>query len=216
MKHLPEATAVEGIAGSPITEGALTIAAALAGGLVAPLLPVLAKSLASERQRKRIESFLTHASTMLSAHEGQLRSLSDAQYKLVNESILAAFQTTQAEKLDLLQRAVGNALSMAEIEPMEAIALSRTVRDISVEEAEFLVRNFQYEYVHVTNSAPSENDPKTLYIHPGSREELLIGGLVSLGLLTTGQPTLGQLLRFSRLVPKLIVLFKGKGGGCDA
>lgn len=211
MKPLPPATALEKFAGNTGLEAALTVMAAVAGGPLAPLLPVLTKSLACERQRARVEAHLVELSHMLNAHEERLRELSDAQYKLINESILAVLQTTEQQKLALLKSVVRNALEMTDVDPMESIALSRILRDISVEEALFVVRNFGCERVYITSSEqPGRNDSKTCYVRPGSRDEMVVSGLVSLGLLTTGEPTLGQLLRWSTLVAKFIVLVQDR------
>src|SRR5256885_1203182 len=89
---------VEKVAGNLATEAALTVVAALAGGPLAPLLPVLAKSLAASRQQQRVQQALVDVRQTLEAHEAQIRDLTDEQYKLLNESVLAILNTTQAEK----------------------------------------------------------------------------------------------------------------------
>lgn len=207
MQAPPERTKIEKIAGSLPVEAAATMVAAIVGGPLAPLLPVLAKSLASERQRLRIESYLVEISRVLENHEESLRKLSDPQFKLINEAILAGFHTTQAEKLTLLRRAVRRSLALRDIEFQEAVILSRILRDISVEEAMFVVNNSSYRGVYIADPRDPGEDG-ILRVRPNSTDESLVSGLLSLGVLTPGQPTLGQILGFSRIVPKLISLLK--------
>lgn len=207
MRALPPSTAVERIAGSLPVEATATVVAALAGGLLAPILPVLAKSLASERQKKRVESYLDSVSQVLEQHEAALIDLTDAQYNLINEAILASLHTTQSEKLKILRNVVRNSLHLDGIQPQEAILLSRIIRDISAEEVLFVVRNFAYDSVQVAREG-TRSDDKTLIVYPDTLEALIVSGLLSLGVLTPGLPTLGQSLCFSRIVAKLIVLLK--------
>lgn len=207
MKAPPTPSQFEKVAGSLPIEAVATVVAALAGGPLAAMLPVLAKSLASERQRVRVEKHLADVSLMLQCHQEALRNLSDAQYKLINEAVLAALQTTQSEKLEILRNAVRRSLDLQDVEPQEAISLSRIIRDISAEEAMFVINNFSYKGVQI--AAPgSHGEDGILLVRSGSRDELLVSGLVSLGVLTAGQPTLGQILGFSPITAKLIVLLK--------
>ncbi len=98
MTQLKPPTALERISGNVATESALTVVAALVGGPLAPLLPVLAKSLASERQKARLELAFMDINAALEEHGEQIRDLSDEQYKIINEAVLALLQTTQMGK----------------------------------------------------------------------------------------------------------------------
>lgn len=205
MKKLREASGVEKTAGSITVEGVATVIAAVAGGPLAALLPVLSNSLAGERLRRRIEAHLTEMSRELEAQQEAIRNLTDAQYKLINEAVLAFLQTTQAEKLEILRTVVRRSLVAHDVEPQEAIMLSRIIRDITAEEATFVIDHFSYRYVLISDqSVPPAAD--TLYVQPGSPDELIVAGLASLGVLSVGQPTYGQALRFSKITGKLIVL----------
>ncbi|NMG29352.1 hypothetical protein [Aromatoleum evansii] len=205
MKKLPGPTRLEKTAGSLPVEGVATIIAAIAGGPLAALLPVLSNSLAGERLRRRIEAHLTEVSRELQEQREALRNLSDAQYKLLNEAVLAFLQTTQAEKLEILRTVVRRSLVAHDVEPQEAIMLSRIIRDITAEEAQFVVEHFSNRFVLISDqSVPPAAE--TLYVQPGSRDELIVAGLASLGVLSVGQPTYGQALRFSQITGKLIVL----------
>lgn len=209
MPSLPPATNVERVAGSVATEGVLTIVGALAGGPLAALLPVLGKSLAAERQKARVEAALGEIDQLLREHEQALLSFSDAQYKLINEAILALLHTTAQEKMAYLKRVVQNAISMTAMDAQEAIVLSRVVRDISADEAKFLCANFGYERVQVASGDP-EHKMRVLNVKPGTPDALVVTGLVSLGILEAAEPTWDEsgLLRYSKITAKLIALLQ--------
>lgn len=211
MSAATERTALERVAGSVATESTLTVLVAIAGGPLAALLPVLTKSLAAERQRKRVEQALADIGQVLQEHEDQIRDLSDDQYKIINESVLALFQTTHEDKLKYLRSAVKNAFELRDLAPQESISLSRVVRDISAEEVEYLMRTFQYAGIHLF-AAPEDQKftDNILRVNPKSRDALLVSGLLSLGLLVPAESTYGapNVLRFSNLVAKLLALLK--------
>lgn len=209
MSSLKPPTVLEKASDHTATEAALTLVGALSGSPLAALLPVLAKSLASERQKKRVEEALVRIDATLNEHAEALRNLSDSQYKLVNEAILALLQTTSTEKIEYLRRTIHNSLVVGGIMPQEAVVLARIVRDISAEEADFLVKNFHYDRIQLASSS-AENKQKVLTIDPASQEGLVVTGLVSLGLLTAAEPTWDDsgLMRFSPIVAKLLVLLR--------
>jgi hypothetical protein len=200
-------TALEKIAGSVVTESTLTLVGVLSGSPLGALLPVLAKSLASERQRQRVEAALAEINSVLETQGEALRNLTDPQYKLINETILAFLHTTSVEKLSYLRRAVRNGLEMSAIQPEEAVVLSRVIRDISAEEADFLVRNFSYERIQL-GVAEGPTIRGVLVVPAGGRDELILSGLISLGLIIPAGPTMDDqgIMRFSNSVAKLIAL----------
>lgn len=79
MDRIKPPTRLERVAGSKATEIVLTKVAASAGGMFAPLLPVLAKSLAADRQRKRVDDALQDIRATLEANEEAVGNLSDEQ-----------------------------------------------------------------------------------------------------------------------------------------
>lgn len=212
MNQFSDPTIIERVAGSLPVQASLTVVATLAGGPLTALLPVLATTLASSRQSKRIEKCLKDFDALLRQHTKTLHEISDAQYKIINEAILAALHTTQQEKLELLKNVVAHSIDFPAYAPQEAIVLSRIVRDISCEEAKFVVANFAYKGVLIGTEGFAQGREKILCIEPDSSEALIVGGLLSLGVLTTGIPTLGQILRFSAITAKLIVLLGGAPG----
>jgi len=212
MGKLTSPTAVEQVSGHLTTQTALTVISAIAAGPLVALLPVLAGSIAAERQKARIEKCLAEISFILQEHSDFIRSLSDEQYKLVNESVLALLQTTDQKKLDYLRSVVANSLTTSNLEFQEAAVLSRVIRDISAEEADYLIRTFQYQGIHLM--APAEGQEFTdniLRVDPSTRDALIVSGLMSLGLLIPAEPTYSapSILRFSGIVAKLILLLRG-------
>ena len=209
MPSLKPASPLETVAGSTATEAALTVVGALAGGPIAPLLPVLAKSLASGRQHSRVVAALASIDQTLKDHSSQLAGLTDEQYKLVNETILAVLHTTSEQKLSYLRIAVRNALALNDLLPQESVVLGRVVRDISGEEAAFLLANFEYERVQLAKTS-GPHEQRVLTVDPDSRAGLVAVGLISLGLLAPAEPTFDDsgLLRFSSIVAKLMVLLR--------
>ena len=211
MRKLPQPKHLERATGSLVADSTLTVVAALAGGPLVALLPVLSKSLAAGRQRERVETAVLEVQAILIEHEAQLMALTDEQYKLINESILAMLATTQAEKLTLLRNAVKNTLSTSDFNPQESVVLSRVIRDISVQEVNFLLVAFAYQGVELTRSAKGEiSDNTILQVNPDSNNALNVAGFVSLGLLSPSESNVGSLgvLRFTRIAAKVLALLR--------
>jgi hypothetical protein len=210
VPSLKPPTALESVSGNVVTEGVLTIVGALSGGPVGALLPVLSSTLAASRQRQRIEQALAEIDATLSEHRNLLEGLSDAQYKLLNETILALLHTTDPAKITYLRNAVRNSLSSPDVAPHDAVALSRIVRDISAEEALFLTHNFRYSRVQLWPLEPGDDSETILAVSPESKQVTVVSGLASLGLLVVTGPAMADTDRyaFSPLVAKLLALFR--------
>lgn len=204
-------TLIEKLAGNPVTEGALTLVAAsgvaASGSFLAPLLPVLSNALAAGRHRERVENAITVIDRDLQAVKDTVRDLSDSQYKLISETILTLLQTVNPAKIAYLRQAVRNTLRAPALLPEDPTLLARILRDVSVEEAEFLVRNAEIEGL-VLQMPSGESRPGTLCIAPDSADGRVITGLISLGLLRASTMTYGgsMVWRFSPLVAQLVEL----------
>ena len=209
MSSLPPATTTERASGNLVTGMGLTVIAAISGGPIAALLPVLADSLAGERHRRRVDEALASIDSTLRRHETKLRGLDDQQYKVMNEAILALLQASSADKVDYLRRAVENSLDIEQLEGQEAVVLSRIVRDISAEECDFLIRNYGFDRIQVTSDTPA-HELNVLLVKPTSPDALIVAGLTSLGLLESAESTWGgnSVLRYSPIVVKLLVLLR--------
>jgi len=210
MKSIKPATSLERIAGSGITSGTLTLIGALSGGPLAALLPVLSNSLASSRQRVRIEEELRDINRTLTEHQEALRELTDAQFKLLNEAILVVLHTTDEEKLAYLRRVVRNSLDHQDIVPLEAVVLSRIVRDISAAELDFVVRNSHFERVWLNTTVNEDDAHKVITIDPSSPDAIIVTGLVSLGILLSASSSYAGLgmLSWSPITAKLLSILR--------
>ena len=208
MSSIKSLSALEKVAGSLPTEAALTAIAAAAGTPLTALLPVLGKSLAAERQKQRVEATLEEMNSILAQHSAQLNALTDQQYKFINEAVLALLHTTNESKMSLLRNVVQNSLSASTLPDQEAVFLSRIVRDISTEEAQFLIENFSHERIWFKESGLGESKQPTLAVKPSTPQGQIVLGLLTLGLISTVEETWGDsgFLRFTTLAAKLIAL----------
>jgi hypothetical protein len=209
LNILKKESFTEKISGNPTTESALTLISALSGNPVSALLPLLSNSLANGRHKKRVEAALTEVNKILAQHEEKIRSLTDGQYKLINETILSFLQTTSSKKINYLKNVIRNTLKVEETATEDGVFLSRTIRDISADEILFLLKHFLYEKIQIGNSS-STMPRNVLTIKSNSKGELICSGLISLGLIVPSGPTFDDqgLWRFSGLVAKLIVLLQ--------
>lgn len=200
----------ERVAGHVATETALTVVGFLAGGALAPLLPILTKSLASERQRQRVEEAIVEITDVLESNADAIRNLSDSQYKLINETILALLHTTNPQKIQYLRQVVRNGLIVSDIVPQEAVVLSRVIRDISADEVAFLMANFCFKRVQLWPLDDRDDPVKVLAVTPESPDGLVVSGLIALGLLSGAGPIVEDMGRytFSPIVAKLLVLVR--------
>lgn len=209
MSKLKPPTTVEKIAGNLRTESAMTMIGALSGSPIGALLPVLSNSIANNRFKVRISNALEEVSQILELHEEKIKNLTDNQFKLINESILAFFQTTDAEKIKYLKHAAINSLDASDVTSEEAIVLSRIIRDISAQEIKFLVKNYGYQKIRL-GFASGDMPNNTLNVSANGDDELIVTGLMSLGLVIPAGPTIKDsgLMRFSNSVAKLLALLK--------
>jgi len=121
-------------------------ALAAVGAPIAALLPVLADTLAAGRHRQRVESELQRLATVLAAHRHRLDCLSDPQYKLLNEVVLAVLQNTENEKVIYLRSAIRNGLDAHQLTHARATQISRILRDISAEELRFVCNSSRISF----------------------------------------------------------------------
>lgn len=206
---MTEPTSLEKTTSSlPIKGAANTIA--VFGATITPLaafIPFLIESLASERQSKRLEAMFHELQALADVNAEQIKNLTDDQYKVVNEAISAAFYTINQEKLSLLKEAVKNVLQHGEVVVNTSDALARALRDISAAEAAFLMLNYGYELVVISETPIEAPDAKTLTVKPNSDEEVILSGLLNLGLLYSKVSRFDIVgFEWSPLVAKLLVL----------
>ncbi len=213
MSGHQEASPTEQFAGHGGTQLALTGLASLVASpgeplvALAALLPVLASTLAGGRHKERTEAFMADISATLKEHEAKLKQMSDAQYKLLNETILSVFQTTHSEKIQILKQVVRNSIELNDLDDQTSVFLSRVVRDISVEEVRLLKATFAYPGI-LLYGPPFGLYENTFRIDPNSADALAVAGLLSLGLLVPSGTVFGgpPVLEFTRGAGKLMTL----------
>lgn len=202
-------TALEKITSSLPIKGAAN-AVGVFGATITPLaafVPFLVESLASGRHANRLEGMFQELQALTERNAEQIKNLSDDQYKVVNEAISAAFYTISQEKIGLLKTAATNALLHPNIVADISDSLSRAIRDISAAEAAFMVRSFGYELIIVAKTPFDIPQTNVLTITPHSDEEVILSGLINLGLLYSKTPRFDIVaFEWSPLTAKLIVL----------
>jgi hypothetical protein len=210
MPEVTPRTSLEKAAGSLPVSASLTALSAAVGTPLAALLPVLATTLAAERQRKRVDGILAEINDAISKHQAQLAALTDQQYKLMNEAVLALLHTTSEHKMEMLRNAVHNGLRAVALEEHDTVFLSRVIRDISAEEAQFLMANFSYERIWLSELDAAKRDRPTLAVKPNTPSGRNVLGLFNLGLVTAAEPTFDDmgLFKFSPFAAKVIALLE--------
>ena len=190
-----EKDTVEKISDNPLTTLASTTVGTVGGffiggplgAVLGALLPVLTNIPAHKRAEKRINSIEKDIKRICDENPEKLHELNDAQYKILTETILTIFQTIEENKLDSLRRIVRNTIiGNTEITHHESAPISRIIRDISADEAIFLVNNSHYLKI-VIKHYEYEIDTKentVLYIDATDEKISIVNGLVNLGLLS--------------------------------
>ena len=183
-------------------------AVSVLGATITPLaafVPFLVESLASGRQKERLEAMFQELNELTAQNAEQLKNLTDDQFKVVNEAISAAFYTISQEKINLLKQAAASAFLKPDAVTQLSDSISRVIRDISPAEAAFMIKNYKYELI-VVSDEPIQT-PKTLTIKPNSVDEIVLSGLINLGLLYSKTPRYDiTAFEWSPLVVKLILL----------
>lgn len=206
---LARPSSIERVASSLQTQGALASVAALDGGVLSTLLPVLATTLAAKRQEARIAATLEAMNADLLEHEDRLKTLTNSQFKFINECVIAALHSTEDTKLNYLRNAVSNATT-TDFEDVEASILGRVIRDISAEELNFLIVAFRYDGISIAGSGLDLGARNLLAVEPMSRDALLVNGLTGLGLLQVGGGMFDDIgvISFTSAVAKLIAVVR--------
>ena len=171
----------------------------------AAFAPFLLQTMASKRQSERVEKMLTELAQAVSELQIDMHTISDDQYKLAGECVVAAFSTVDQRKLDHIRNVVLHTLLKPELSLDNSDALGRLIRDISAAEVVFLLDAFRYEGV----SIDAELTPIAgrLMVKPNSPDELHIGGLIRLGLLYSRSTNWDSMMyEWSPLTAKFIAL----------
>lgn len=207
---------LERISGGLTVQAAATGLAATSAAVYAPvgvvLLPVLANALANGRYQKRVEAEFAQLEVELFKCQDQIREMTDAQFKFVNETIITLTQTLEDEKIQYLRAAITNTIADHEIRHDEASVLSRVVRDISADEIKFIDRYFMYGALTFV-STEGEKDLEQYHrsnwacLESNNENRLALAGLLSLGLLVK-MDVMSETYVFTPIVVKLLAILR--------
>lgn len=213
---------LESIPGCLTAQAVATGLAATGAAAYAPvgvvLLPVLANALANGRYQKRVAAAIQQLEQDFGNLQDQLKDLTDAQFKFINEGLVTLTQTVEKEKLEYLKSAIRNGITDNDLTHDQASVLSRVVRDISVDEIKFLSNNFTYHVlafpVGSAQQGQMENEKKAHFqdekwrsLEDSSHNRFILTGLLSLGLLIKNG-TWVESYKFSPVVVKLLALLR--------
>lgn len=184
----------------------------------AALVPALLGSAANTRMQKRIEETLHHINGELHGMGARLDELSDAQYKLVCETVLTIQRTNDAEKLAYLREIALNSVLEADVDIERTYVLSRVIRDISALELKFVLNCLQYEVIGIPAAKAGSGVEDAVQradfqkygwhvIEPGEETNNVISGLLSLGLMIDAN-LMSDAYRFTPLAKELIELVR--------
>lgn len=209
-KQFEKTTFLEKACGNLGTGIAATLIAASGGTYLAPLLPGLASSLANHRYQKRVDLALSDLNYRLLKYEQNVIDLTDNQFKLVGEIVSSILRTTSNSKMELLKNAVINGVKTKDIQEHKASILSRTLRDISVVEYDFVYSLRNYKEVTVMSPPEPDFTPRDgqIIFNPSTNEAQLLNSLVRLDLLILYASGFGGTLNYeiSQIAYKLIDL----------
>jgi hypothetical protein len=227
---MKQKSAVETIAGSPGTTLAVNAAPLLAqlfpsvgavvgatGITLLSAVPFLSGTLAAGRQTARIEANIKALAESLAQVQCDLSDLTDDQYKLASECSLAFLSTINVAKLTYLRQAIHNTLVDSSVAAGVPEVLGRLIRDISAAETALVLELFKYRVIQVGEGVVGvETFTGTWTILRGSPEEVLIQGLVSIGLLITTKSAFNSTgYVWSPLTAKFIALVRPPSGNAS-
>lgn len=212
---MKQQSTLEKIGGNLGVSTGLTFIGALAGGPVAALLPLLSTSLAATRHAKRIDDAFRDLDSKLELVESSLRDLTDNQYKLIGETILALATSVNIEKIELLKSCILNTIEVTDINDSDITVISRALRDISIKQFRTLVqyRDSEEIVIYELVQTPKENDRRT-WLVTGAEDAISIFTLSNLGLLAIVASGAGGTIHYKYLdsAYRLIDLCLGSAG----
>ena len=186
--NMEDESALEKLTGSVFTKAGLAAVAASVGTPLAALLPVLSETLAAGRHKERVGNELRRIDLILEVHRHRLDTLTDSQYKLMNEIVLAVLQNTEDEKADYLCRAIENGISHNELNHTISSQVSRALRDMTAGELAFVIENSKYTIM--VGPITGDIGEGIKIINRNSDEMVYVTGLMGLGVLNPAGSTM--------------------------
>lgn len=191
-------------------------AAELAGNPIAmaifSVIPALHSVAFNERLANRSRVNFEQLNAEVAALRLDHNTLSDDQVQFTTDTVAVMFSTVSQAKLEYLRRAVVNSLSDPDYVANRSAPLARLVRDIAPDELLLLRRLFHYKKgVAITEKDSYKGSPEVYAAAIGSEEEIVVTGLIRLGLLNALAPRWGaNVYEWSPLVAKLLAITASK------
>jgi hypothetical protein len=200
---------VEKTSGSLTVTAGATALAAVIGGPVAALLPVLTSTLANGRHQKRVELVLSDINDRLLKIERFEDNITDAQFKFISEVVISILNTPDDSKVSYLKDAVFNASLNVSLSMHHATVISRVLNSMSVSELAFLIQ------CHGNNLLFGKHTHDGFYnIDKFSHDGECALGLISLGLVarSSAEGDMSDIgaYHFTPLAGKVVELFTHK------
>ena len=145
------------------------------------IVPSLVQTAVAARHQERIESTIAGMQEDAAELNAKLDSLTEAQYMLANECVLAVSTTIDQAKLDYLRAAFRNSLSDEDLVGQSPELLSRLIRTMSAQELHTVDRLFRFKTVCISEAAMV--DEQGYIAQMGTPEAIQVGALIQLGLL---------------------------------
>lgn len=211
-----QADKLEKLGGNPVVGTAIATLgnyfpeAALGFGILSTLLT----SAAGTRQANRIQAAIQDLESQVQKIECLLGSLTDEQYKVACETLLAINKATHKEKIDFLKLVFIGVIQEKDVAKNHAYTLSRIVRDISPPEFSFIVEYFGPPILmargvstELERTEQASLEPRYRFFEPTMDNEELIAGLLALGILVDSQKETPA-YEFTPICAKLMALVK--------
>jgi hypothetical protein len=182
---LKKPSIVERIESHPLTQtGVALLSTFHPAGAV---LPTLLSCAANERMQNRIDEVLKELEESLSVMGDRVTAMSDAQYKVVCESLSHLQRTSDSKKIEYLKRAVINGVLDSDISSEKAYVASRVLRDVSALEVDFLISAMPHDQIYIVTANPDGSipvtDPQAFMVANSLENQMIVSGLISLGLI---------------------------------
>jgi hypothetical protein len=192
---------IDAVAGHQLTNAAGLAAAAVAGPALAAaglppgaisiallgIVPGLVQTAVAARHQERIEATIAGMQQDATALATKLETLTEAQYMLANECVMAVATTIDQTKLDYLRAAFRNSLSDKDVAEDTPELLSRLIRNMSAKELCLVDKLFRFGTVCIAEEEMVDEQGYIAKI--GTHEAMQVGALIQLGLLHSLAPS---------------------------
>lgn len=157
---------------------------------------------ASILQANRFQDNLNNLNERLKDCEEKLKNVTEAQFQLIIENVTTMRFTFDEAKLEYLKQAIINGVNDKDLELNETMAITRLLRDITVEELLFTIEKF--------NQIDSSTTDRQKYIPNDVSDDFrrIISGLAAIGVVAifSDKKSISNAYQFTPIVSKLVTL----------